>query len=261
MAKMLQLACMLPRNPTEFWDRIATVVEVKTDKNGVLPGDYSPISWENLVDELDRHVDPRCSTFAHEAELQSIESQVEERQTALPPDAPFARSHNGDMFLGRICYVIARAKRPETVVETGVAYGVTSAFTLRALKVNGIGRLHSVDLPPLGTNADRFVGTLIPDDLTDRWELHRGPSKRVLPPLLDKVGRVDLFVHDSLHTYKTMLREFRTVEPFLTPGAIVISDDVQGNRAFAVWNQDRPHIFSATLQEATKGSLLGISVG
>ncbi|RMG03228.1 MAG: hypothetical protein D6735_08975 [Acidobacteria bacterium] len=70
------------------------------------------------------------------------------------------------------------------VLETEVGYGVTSAFILKALEVNGHGTLHSVDLPPLGCDADQFVGILIPELLKYRWQLHRGVSRRVLPSLL-----------------------------------------------------------------------------
>lgn len=259
--KMLQLARMLPQRPAEVWDRIATVVEVKTEKYNVQIGDYNPITWDDLLRELDRVVDSRCSTIAEEPELAEIEKQVRERQQSLSDEAPFARRHDGDVLLGRMCYILTRATTPNTVVETGVAYGVTSAFVLKALSVNRAGQLHSVDLPPLGANADKYVGTLIPRELKERWRLHRGPSKRVLPPLLNNLESVDIFVHDSLHTYRTMLWEFETVQPFLKSGAIVVADDVQGNRAFANWSKIRPHRLNATLREDSKDSLLGISAG
>src|SRR5260370_30423521 len=106
----------------------------------------------------------------------------------MPSDAPFKSVHNGDFNLGRLCYATVRIKRPTVVVETGVCYGVTSSFILKALQVNGTGRLFSIDLPPLGDNADDFVGRLIPSELRSGWQLHRGSSRQVLPQVLSCVG-------------------------------------------------------------------------
>lgn len=47
-----------------------------------------------------------------------------------------------------ILYTIVRAYKPEIVVETGVAHGVTSAFMLCAMHENNKGHLYSIDLPP-----------------------------------------------------------------------------------------------------------------
>jgi hypothetical protein len=47
-----------------------------------------------------------------------------------------------------ILYSIVRAYKPEIVVETGVAHGVTSAFLLCAMHENRKGHLYSIDLPP-----------------------------------------------------------------------------------------------------------------
>ena len=93
---------------------------------------------------------------------------------ALPPDAPFSLFHNGDFGLGRLCYMLVRVTRPSSVVETGVCYGVTSAFLLQAIRVNGNGCLHSIDFPPFGQSGDEFVGRLVPEQLRSYWRLHRG---------------------------------------------------------------------------------------
>lgn len=145
---------------------------------------------------------------------------------------PFDRSHNGTQTLGRLCYYACRLLRPRIVVETGVAYGVTSAYILQALAENGHGRLHSIDLPPLSPRADEHVGLLVLPELRHRWSLTMGSANKVLPSLLSELGEIDLFVHDSLHTYSHMTWEFATVLPSLRAGGGIISDDISGNRAF-----------------------------
>jgi len=158
------------------------------------------------------------------------------------------------------CYVLARIIQPSAIVETGVCYGVTSAFLLKALQVNRRGALHSIDLPPLGKDADEFVGKLIPADLRGSWKLYRGASQRLLPHVLNEVRSLGLFVHDSLHTYRNMLLEFETVRPYLAPTAVVLADDIEGNEAFDEWVEKTHPQYSAALQEESKQSLVGVAL-
>jgi hypothetical protein len=128
-------------------------------------------------------------------------------------------------------------------METGVAYGVSSAFVLRALQENGRGMLHSVDLPPLRREYGRFWGMAVDSSLRSNWKLHRGASGRVLPWLLEEMGVVNLFVHDSLHTYRNMRREFEIVWPRLRAGGVLIADDVERNRAFGELRRRDPALW------------------
>jgi len=60
-----------------------------------------------------------------------------------------------------------------------------------------------------------------------------GDSRDLLPRLLkDLDGSVDVFFHDSDHSYTHMMWEFSTVSPFLSQGGLLVSDDVAGNTAF-----------------------------
>ena len=74
---------------------------------------------------------------------------------------------------------------------------------------NNNGRLISIDIPSqagkltMETNlASKEVGKLIPDVYRDRWELHLGDAKELLPKLLLE-NEVDVFIHDSLHPEHT----------------------------------------------------------
>ncbi|MDD5255360.1 MAG: class I SAM-dependent methyltransferase [Candidatus Omnitrophica bacterium] len=134
-----------------------------------------------------------------------------------------------------LLYVFCRVAKPRQVVETGVAEGFSSSFILAALEKNGKGRLYSIDLPNqpgqelLGAAS---TGWLIPGQLSGRWHLTLGPSKEKLPPLLDELGSIDLFYHDSDHSYENMMFEFHAALPRLADGGFVVSDDITDNRAF-----------------------------
>ena len=107
-----------------------------------------------------------------------------------------------------------RASRPEVAVDTGVLYGASTAHILAAMADNGTGELHSIDIgrdrrePP----HDFFI----PAHLQPRWELTIGDSRDELPRVLQRCGNIDLFYHDSLHTWEHMLWEYGTALPYLT---------------------------------------------
>jgi hypothetical protein len=133
--------------------------------------------------------------------------------------------------LVRIAYGAVRLCSPQTVVETGVAQGVTTRTILSALEANGRGHLYSVDLPVLFVSEEEFVGRLVPESVRRRWTLTLGPSRKVLPALVQNIAPIDIFLHDADHSYQAQLEEYRTVWPHIKPGGLLISDDV-GNPAF-----------------------------
>lgn len=145
----------------------------------------------------------------------------------------------------KLIYYLIRAIKPVTVIETGVFDGITTSFFLKALKDNGKGHLYSIDLPAYDTingSTHRMdfttlpggldVGWVIPEDLKKNWTLYKGPSSEHLEPLLKRLGVIDFFLHDSLHTYENMLYEYETVWPFLKDGGILASDDIMWNPSF-----------------------------
>jgi predicted O-methyltransferase YrrM len=128
----------------------------------------------------------------------------------------------------QVLYLCVRLDKPALVVETGVGAGVSTTFILQALKVNNHGKLYSIDF----YKDDEQCGWLVPTDLKNRWKLIRGLSKQALNPLLVQLGLIDLFIHDSDHSYENMMAEFRTVWPFLKSGGIFLVHDVGRNDAF-----------------------------
>jgi hypothetical protein len=144
-------------------------------------------------------------------------------------------------------YALVRELRPAVFVETGVLHGMLSAFVLEAMRVNGHGRLISIDLPSYAdrgpANVDGYQGLLppgrepgwlVPDELRERWDLRLGPSLELLPGVIDETaGQLDVFLHDSDHTHETMSGEFALAWPALNPGGALIADDSTDNSAFA----------------------------
>ena len=143
---------------------------------------------------------------------------------------------DGGRALVAATYCLVRHLRPERVVDTGVAHGVTTRFTLEALERNGAGRLWSIDLPPLiDRHLESEVGVAVPERLRGRWTLVRGSSRQRLRPLLAALGTIGVFVHDSMHTTRNVHFELAHDWPALTPGGVVVADDIDFNRAFGTF--------------------------
>jgi predicted O-methyltransferase YrrM len=123
---------------------------------------------------------------------------------------------------------VVKLTRPMVVVETGVAMGLTSAVILGALESNGDGQLYSIDLPALQAKPADFVGSAVPEKLRARWTLELGPSRQVLPGLVQHVSPIDVSLHDADHSHAGQLDEYRTVWPHLRSGGVLVSDDVRG---------------------------------
>jgi predicted O-methyltransferase YrrM len=225
------LLSLLPRHPLELRDRMAGYAELGLEHLSGASTSYETVSWERVLRDLEERAGG-AKGILEEPALTGIEGDTRKLLEEIRREDTFSQRWAADSLLAHCCYLLCRLIQPSVVVETGVAYGVSSAFILRALEVNGRGTLHSVDLPPLRREAGRLWGIAVPQRLRGRWRFHRGASARVLPRLLGETGTVDLFVHDSLHTLSNMRREFESVWPYLRTGGALLADDVERNRAF-----------------------------
>jgi len=236
------LLSLIPRRPHEFLDRAAGYADLALERLAdTLPTDETT-AWEETLRDLEGPRG-RVSKILEEPALGEIEERTRRLLESIRAEDAFSRRWAADSLFARLNYLACRLLEPDTVVETGVAYGVSSAFLLRAMKMNGRGLLHSVDLPPLRRQYERYWGVAVPAGLRDRWRLHRGSSRLILPGLLRTTGPIDLFVHDSLHTHRNMRREFDAVWPHLRPGGMLLADDVERNRAFADLRQKNPSLW------------------
>ena len=64
-----------------------------------------------------------------------------------------------------------------------------------------------------------------------------GRSQDELPPLLDRVGSIDFFMHDSEHSYECMSFEFDQAWEAMNDGGALVADDVNVNPAWDEFTQ------------------------
>jgi predicted O-methyltransferase YrrM len=125
-------------------------------------------------------------------------------------------------------YALTRWRRPAVVVESGGFVGMSSAFILKALVDEGLttAKLYSIEWAE-----DCDQGALIPKELRPQFVPLRGKVEDFV-----KGSRlpssIDMFLHDSSHSYRHMLWEFREFWPRLLDGGLLVSHDVNRNAAF-----------------------------
>jgi predicted O-methyltransferase YrrM len=154
-------------------------------------------------------------------------------------------------------YWAVRHAKPQVIVQTGVSNGLSSAFMMLALAKNGpVGKLHVIDLPAIFNPADpawtqkgtvygvaipegKSSGWIVPDIYRDRFSVQVGDAKELLPKLVDQVDRIDLFFHDSDHTYNHMMFEFNEAMRKLTPGGVILADDISWNSSLWDFSETR----------------------
>lgn len=131
---------------------------------------------------------------------------------------------------------LSRKRRPQVVVETGVAAGWSSRAILESLATNGSGKLYSSDFPYFRiAEPEKFIGFVVPEELHANWFVDIRGDRVALPEIAKMVPSVDLFHFDSDKSYSGRQFAVELMAPLLTPSGVVIMDDIQDNLFFADW--------------------------
>ena len=162
-----------------------------------------------------------------EAEYSTLRYELDARCAALSDRLEYPDWYAIERETSFLYYSVCRHLAPENVLETGIANGHSSFFFLQAMKKNGKGSLHSVDI------ADN-VGKLLTEEERADWNLHilKSPQRRSFTSILEMVSPIDMFVHDSDHTYGWQMFEYRVAHKALSHQGVLLSDDVDHSLAF-----------------------------
>ena len=119
---------------------------------------------------------------------------------------------------GDLLYALVRAARPQTVVEFGTSYGISTLYLAAAVQDNGIGHVTTTELSATKVKAAR--ANIEAAGLSDLVTVLEGDALATLDAVDGPIG---LALIDG---WKEMCLPFlRLIEDRLAPGALVIGDD------------------------------------
>lgn len=231
--RLTRAAWAVISDPIEGVERVREKVANESERWAAKPSEVSDPLWEASLHALLKVGWP-CEEVAEFApQWDEAVSSLRDRGVEVGRGA-YSGWDDGDPGLARAASCLTRHTRPLTVVETGVARGFTTRMILEGLEANRDGRLFSIELaPPLSAEqVASETGAAVADHLKRRWSLIEGSSRRRLPGLLEHLGTIDLFVHDSRHTRRNISFELRLAWRALRPGGFLLADDIHGTIAF-----------------------------
>ena len=152
-------------------------------------------------------------------------------------------------------YILTKLLKPKLIIEAGCNVGFSSTFFALAIKENGNGcKFYTMDpYPEYLWESMSFIEhskarnqkinyenlnvkcgplSIVPSDLKEFIIFKSGRSEDILPTLLKNNKEIDIFFHDSDHSYRNMVWECRSVLSSLKTGGYILVHDIGLNSAF-----------------------------
>jgi predicted O-methyltransferase YrrM len=152
--------------------------------------------------------------------------QTEIDRLGGPPDPRQRAELMRDVYMpvspdvGRLLYMLARNRPATTIVEFGTSLGISGIHLAAAVRDEGRGRLVTTELDPI--KAERAAQNFRAAGLAEWIEIRVGDAFDTLKSGLD--GSIDLLLLDGWKELYLPLLKF--LEPQLSPGALVVADDL-----------------------------------
>ena len=200
-----------------LFDRASTLKKEELDK------------WlkENAAD-LEPHLVKWDAQLWEEA--QKFFKDFEQRAHEKLKELPFKMGGGGHYPL---LYFLVRRLRPSVVVETGVASGFSTQAILKAMQINGKGKLYSSDFPLFRIkDPEKYIGILVEEDLKKDWKLFLEGDRISLPKISNEVDQIDIFHYDSDKSYKGREFALKTINPKMRKDSLIMFDDIHNNSHF-----------------------------
>lgn len=116
--------------------------------------------------------------------------------------------------------------KPDTSLEIGCAYGISTLFVCDALATNAKAATHIV-IDPAQTSLWGGIGlkNIARAGYQHFIEFHEEPSELELPSLMAGGTRIQAAIIDGVHTFDHVLVDFFYINKMLSVGGVVILDD------------------------------------
>ena len=139
----------------------------------------------------------------------------------------------GNNYAVEIIYFLMINFKPNIVLETGVAAGLSSRCILEALKKNEKGKLYSSDFPYFRLkNPEKYIGIMVPEKLKKNWHLEILGDDKNIKKFKLKINYADIILYDSDKRYSGKVKFFEAVKSLLRSNTIIVIDDLHNDSFF-----------------------------
>ncbi len=147
------------------------------------------------------------------------------------------RSASSTFFWSAFIFNLVRKLEPEICLELGTSLGISALYQSAAMKINGTGKLITIEgSPSLSEIAQKNATELELDNVS----FERGSFVEKLPGVLKDLNKIDFVFIDGHHEGRATLNYFNEVMPNLNPGAVVIFDDIRWSSSMkSAWSEIR----------------------
>jgi predicted O-methyltransferase YrrM len=141
---------------------------------------------------------------------------------------------------GRFLLKLVHERAPESVLELGTAFGISTAYQAAALELNGRGTLTTLDAAAdWGRVAQEGLEEL---GLEGRVDRRVGWIDETLPAALADRAPIDFAYVDAEHEAEPTIGYFEAILPHLSAGSFVVFDDIAfGPGMRSAWRAIRRH--------------------
>ena len=133
-------------------------------------------------------------------------------------NSPMKRMLNHPDHYQSLLADIIKRERPQVMIETGIESGYSTEHFLTAMDAIGVGHMFSCDPQPSGFYDAYPI-------VHPRFQFIRKASWEALDEIYAMTGRVDLFLHDSDHSWECQTFEYEWAWAHVRSGGIIASDD------------------------------------
>ena len=143
----------------------------------------------------------------------------------------------------KLLELLIAKNKPRVVVETGIANGVSTRAILNAFSQNHLfsSRLISFDTDPR-VAVEEFLSN-------SQFTFKLVSSENNFESQMELLPEVDLFYHDSDHSYSNQMLEYKVAWAKISKGGVLMSDDINWSNAFldfCLTNNRKPQVLADT---------------
>ena len=148
--------------------------------------------------------------------------------------------------IGRILTSLVIARKPNTIVEFGTAFGVSGMYFLTGLAKNGKGFLFSFEPNPVWA----ALASMNLARIGDQYKLTVGTFEENISNVLKTEDVIDIAFIDAIHTREFVIPQVDLVISKCSKGSIIILDDINfSGEMKKIWHElSIDKRFSASLE-------------